>query len=277
MLPYFFNYYDRYVDKYIFFDDGSDDRTREIIERHPRAEFRRLPLADPDSYIRSAQHIHNNCWKESIGGADWVIITAVNEYVYHPGLLRYLNHCEKNGITLIPAIGFEMISDYFPPPQTPLPDYVKNGAHSTHMNKLSIFKPEALEESNFQPGRHTALPRGKIKYPSADVLLNLHFKCVSFDFFFQRYKELNGKLRATDVANRWGHQYGWEKEKLKQHWDTYKKNEVRNVILLADKELKKLSPISERWWRIQLMQQSIRFRLRRKCHSMLKATLKAFQ
>ena len=130
MLPYFFSYYDQYVDKYIFFDDGSDDRTKEIIEKHPKTEFRSLPLEYPDSYVKSAQHIQNSCWKESIGIADWVIITSVDEYLYHPSLLKYLNHCEKRGITLIPAVGFQMISDYFPPKKISLLDFVKDGPPS---------------------------------------------------------------------------------------------------------------------------------------------------
>jgi len=272
MLPYFFNYYDQYVDKYIFFDDGSDDRTKEIIENHPKTEFRSLPLEDPDSYVRSAQHIHNSCWKESIGVADWVIITAVDEYLYHPSLIKYLNHCEQRGITVLPAVGFEMILDYFPPKKTPLLDSVKDGAPSKLMNKLSIFKPEALEKSNFQLGRHTAGPEGKIKYPSQDVLLNLHFKYLSFDFLFQRYKVLKEKLRKNDVENRWGYQYSLEKEELKKTWDTFKKHAVKNILHLSNKELKQLSPISERWWKIQIRQQSIYFKLKRKVLSIAKET-----
>src|SRR5690242_2946962 len=35
MLPYFFRHYDSFVDRYIIFDDGSTDRSLDILRRHP--------------------------------------------------------------------------------------------------------------------------------------------------------------------------------------------------------------------------------------------------
>jgi hypothetical protein len=60
-----------------------------------------------DSYVLAAQDVHNNCWKESRGLADWVIITAVDEFLYAPNLKSYLAECAKEGVTAIPALGFK--------------------------------------------------------------------------------------------------------------------------------------------------------------------------
>jgi len=47
MLGYFFRHYDRFVDRYVFYDDGSDDGTRERLQAHPRVEVRRFERTDP--------------------------------------------------------------------------------------------------------------------------------------------------------------------------------------------------------------------------------------
>src|SRR5687767_6903150 len=91
MLQYFFKHYDPWVDRYIFFDDGSTDQTPSILENHPNVEIRRLAsLQEKDSYVLDAQQVHNQCWKESRGFADWVIITAVDEFLYAPRFKAYL-------------------------------------------------------------------------------------------------------------------------------------------------------------------------------------------
>src|SRR5436190_8012883 len=111
MLSYFFQHYDPVVDRYIFFDNGSTDDTRPILEKHPKVEIRRLGHSpDTDSYVLEAQQVHNECWKESRGLADWVIITAVDEFLYAPRFKAYLVDCARNGVTAIPALGFQMIS-----------------------------------------------------------------------------------------------------------------------------------------------------------------------
>lgn len=50
MLGYFFRHYDRFVDRYVFYDDGSDDGTRERLDAHPRVEVRRFERTDPHSF-----------------------------------------------------------------------------------------------------------------------------------------------------------------------------------------------------------------------------------
>jgi hypothetical protein len=38
MLPFFFRHYDRLVDRYFMFDDGSSDGTSSILSSHPKVE-----------------------------------------------------------------------------------------------------------------------------------------------------------------------------------------------------------------------------------------------
>src|SRR5436189_2390725 len=116
MLPFFFRHYDAFVDRYIIYDDGSTDGTGSILAEHPRVEIRRFIRSDRLSFVLSEQALSNRCWKESRGVADWVIVTDVDEHLLHPAMSRYLSDSKKAGITLIPALGFQMIGDALPRP-----------------------------------------------------------------------------------------------------------------------------------------------------------------
>jgi glycosyltransferase involved in cell wall biosynthesis len=251
MLKYFFKYYDKIVDRYVFFDDGSTDTTLDILKEHPNVEVRKLPRVGEgkDSYVLAAQEVHNNCWKESRGIADWVIVTAVDEFLYMPRLRSYLAECTRNGITVIPALGFQMISEILPKGNKSMPRLVKRGCPWVDMNKLSIFNPNKIEEANHHVGRHSSGPRGEVKYPSTDRLLNLHYKYLSFETTFKRHSDLQEKLGSLDKKNAWGIQYSWSRDRFKESWDYFMNNSVKNIFAWNYSPGLQHSRIEERWWR----------------------------
>src|SRR4029079_18339767 len=53
MLPFFFRHYDSFVDKYIIFDDASEDGSLAMLLAHPNVEVRRFPWSDPESFVLS--------------------------------------------------------------------------------------------------------------------------------------------------------------------------------------------------------------------------------
>lgn len=212
MLEFFFRHYDPWVTRYVFFDDGSDDGTHEIIAAHPRAELRRFERAVPDSFVLSSQRIHDEAWKESRGLADWVVITAVDEHLHHPDLPGYLDRCMSRGVTLVPALGYQMVAEEFPPPGTHLATSLRSGAPWHVMNKLSLFSPDAIEETGFAVGRHNAAPRGRLVLPRRDELLLLHYKYLGRRYVKERHAFLARGLGALDRANSWGAQYLWDED-----------------------------------------------------------------
>lgn len=224
MLPHFFRHYDPLIERYFFYDDGSTDQTLSILSAHPRVEIRKLPRSEKNSYVLAARELHNSCWKESRGQVDWVIYTAVDEFLYAPDLAGYLEECTLNGITAILAIGYQMISRTFPESDKSLLSQVISGCPWYLMNKLSIFDPDEITETNFLPGRHEANLQGNVVYPERKILLNLHFKYLDFDRTFQRHNELERKLGKYDKTEGWGHQYGWSKKQFKKDWDFFEKN-----------------------------------------------------
>ena len=207
MLGFFFRHYDPWICRYLFYDDGSTDGTLEILASHPRVEVRRFLREDPSSYVKSALVMQNRMWKESRGRADWVVVTAVDEHLHHPRLLDYIMKCHKVGVTLIPALGYQMVERSFPPPDVKLAETARRGAPYGLMSKLSLFRPGALAETNFSPGRHSARPEGDLIMPSRKELMLLHYKYLGADYVAARNNLLATGLGALDNANRWGAQY----------------------------------------------------------------------
>ncbi len=226
MLPYFFRHCDPVVERYVIFDDGSSDQSREILAAHPKVELRRFVRSDPTSFALSEQALSNEFWKESRGSADWVIVTDIDEHLYHAAMPDYLRACGNCGVTLIPALGFQMIGEELPGGPERLCDAVRRGAPFDDMMKISLFRPGEIEEINFELGRHRAAPVGNLRVPHRDELLLLHYKYLGLTATQTRHAQLQARLGETDVASRWGYQYEWSPAELAAHWQSFAKRMV---------------------------------------------------
>jgi hypothetical protein len=208
MLPFFFRHYDPLVDHYVVYDDNSTDNTLKLLAAHANVEVRPFVRTHPSSYVLSAQSLHNAMWKESRGRADWVIVTAVDEHLFHPlGLRRYLWLARCWGITAVPAVAFQMITDVFPSPDEHLATTRRLGAPFDQHNKLSIFDPNAVRETRWEVGRHLSEPEGRICYPKRDRVLLFHYKCLGMDYLLRRNALLSSGLGPLDKERKWGIQY----------------------------------------------------------------------
>jgi hypothetical protein len=246
MLGFFFRHYDPWVSRYVFFDDGSTDGTLDILARHPRVEIRRFVREAPDSYVKSALILQDRMWKESRGAADWVVITAVDEHLHHPRLLPYLEDCHETGVTLVPALGYQMVDRAFPPRDAKLAEAVRRGAPYRLMNKLSLFRPDAVAETHYEPGRHGASPTGELVYPERDELLLLHYKYLAPDYVAARNALLATGLGEMDRAQRWGVHYMDDAAAVDA---AYRDFEARAVDIADPRHLPWRDHGTKRWWR----------------------------
>ena len=245
MLPFFFRHYDAIVDRYLIYDDGSTDGTLETLAGRPKVEVRaRPPYPDPASSVRSSRELMEHMWKESRGRADWVIVTDIDEHLHHPDLKSYLARLRRMGVTLVPALGFQMLSTDFPSPDRLLCRDVTSGAPEGMMNKLSLFSPDAIGETGFENGRHGASPVGTVLLPPTDEILLLHYKYLGLEETQQRHESYRLRLRQADLDHGWGHKYLWSREELERDWRELEQRAVD--VASPDLDLEELHP--RRWW-----------------------------
>jgi len=220
MLGFFFRHYDPLVQRYVIYDDGSRDGSPELLRAHPKVELRPMPEpTDPDSYVVSGLALLEQCWKESQGAADWVIVTDIDEHLHHSNLKDYLAACQSQGVTIVPALGYQMLSERFPEEDRLLSATLTMGAPDPRYCKLNIFSPNAISAVNFIVGRHSAAPQGIVVAPARDELLLLHYKYLGFGRTRRRYKQYRTRRRKKDLSNAWGVQYSWSRRQLLKDWN----------------------------------------------------------
>lgn len=215
MLPFFFRHYDSIVDRYFIFDNGSTDGSLAMLENHGRVETSHFDVSG-DSFVEEECRLGDTMWRGS--DADWVIITDIDEHIYHPDLTGYLRQCSDEGVTAIRSIGYEMVSDCFPSGEQPLHELVTMGTRSSGHDRLCIFNPRELTATNFGPGRHEAKPTGRVSWPPYPEILLLHFKQLGVDYPIARSAELRRGLKTRDLTERWGVHYTWNAVEIAANW-----------------------------------------------------------
>jgi glycosyl transferase family 2 len=272
MLPFFCLHYDKIVERYIIYDDASTDDSREILRLNSKVEVRPMPYDEPDSRISSALALQETCWKESRGIADWVIVTDIDEHLYHPDIHRYLEQCRAQGVTMIPALGYQMISEQFPAHATLLCQSLTRGSCCALFSKLNIFAPNEIDAVNYAPGRHTAAPRGNVVLPARDELLLLHYHYLDFERVRKRYAQLVTRQRKTDISMGWGGQYSWSSEQIRNHWNLA----ARGLIDISQPNLRPWKTHDgPRWWR-EPSALSKGLKLVKRCRTRARAVAKKF-
>jgi len=184
LMPYFIRHYAEWVDKLIFYDDQSDDGTREIIADCPKADLRDWPgthgLADDEFH-----KFDNEQWKEARGHADWIVRVDADEFLYYPRMLRLLALYLQTGVEVPKVAGYTMVSDRFPTTDGQIYDEIQTGMPSLEWSKSAIFRVNM----QWNVGRHSMnLHRFNPKQSeTADIKL-LHYRCLGMDYLRWRHE-----------------------------------------------------------------------------------------
>lgn len=258
MLGFFLRHYEPLVSRFVVYDNGSTDRSLELLAARGDVEVRPFPRDRPESFVLSAKALQDECWKESRGVADWVIVTAVDEHLYHPRLPSYLASCRQRGVTCIPALGYQMVTSAFPSPGEHLATSRTSGMPDVLMSKLRVFDPDAIEEVDFAVGGHSAAPRGRLRFPWRDELLLLHYKYLGLDFVRARSARLLEELDDHDRIRSWG---DYMPDLVDANWAEYS----GGLVDLSDRRyVPWLDHEADRWWRTSRTAESaVRATLRR--------------
>jgi glycosyltransferase involved in cell wall biosynthesis len=248
MLGFFFRHYDPWVNRYVIYDDDSTDGSREILRTHPKVELRDFTRVEANSFVLSHKAMQEEAWKESRGQADWVVVTAIDEHLHVKArpMADYLAEQTERGVTLIPALGFDMNHPTMPEDHgLLLTNIVTRGRPRAVFNKLSIFDPAAVRETGFHPGRHAAEPIGDLLLPVRDELMLWHYKHLGFERNAAREAAQAVRLGTEDVANGFGQHYHWTKEQRRAFWDEM---EREAADLAADGFVPDHACVGPLWW-----------------------------
>lgn len=206
MIPYFFRHYNGLVDRFFVYDNGSTDGSLDLLAGDERVAVAGWSVQG-DSFVLDARRLCNEFWKRSRGVADWLITAEMDEHLYHPDLRHYLEACGRNGVTAIKAVGYDMIAERFPTADQPLWQTVTRGVRSFGLDKMAIFDPAAIKETNYEAGRHEASPTGRVVWEERRQVRLLHYKYLGPDYVAERNAVLSRGIRPGDLAHGWGAHY----------------------------------------------------------------------
>lgn len=183
-MPYLLRHYTPWVQKLIFYDGGSTDGTREIIQSCPQAELREWP-GSPGIVDDEFTTFSNEQWKEARGQADWVCVVDADEFLYHPNICELLHGYLTGGVTGPKIMGYTMVSDHFPTTAGQIYDEVKTGFPDDIWSKQAIFRTGI----HYNIGRHSINSEihHLVPSPTAEIKL-LHYRGLGVDYVRERHR-----------------------------------------------------------------------------------------
>lgn len=200
LLPFFIDYYKRYVDKMIFYDGMSTDNSLNIINSYKNlvdieiSDFYNRDDADEELFLE----IKNNQWKQYKDEYDYVLIVDVDEIIYYPNEF-IIDVMRTNGYTIIKPNGYSMISLEDKDVRT-----IRTGFRDIMYDKCCLFNMKEIQEINYLPGAHKCNPVGNIKYFEHPDLKLLHYKYIGLENHLKRTKMNRERLSPQNKVKGWG-------------------------------------------------------------------------
>ncbi len=218
ILPFFLDHYRDKVDRILVYDNGSKDRSLEILANEPNATVAHFDTPD-DSFVYEELRLSEAIWQASRGVADWVIILDMDEFLLVPNFRGYLSSLSARGVTAVRAVGFDMVSLDFPSGKIALTEQITRGFRAVANDKPCIFNPNAIARTNFTLGRHGANPEGEVRWPERPEMLLLHYKTLGWDYYMERMAILASGLKRKDIELGLGAHYLFTEEEHRAFFD----------------------------------------------------------
>jgi hypothetical protein len=227
LLPHFLKYYSALCEKIVLYDNYSTDNSMFICEQFANVSVRKYntngEIRD-DIYLQ----IKNNCWKESRGAADWVIVCDIDEFIYNKNMIEVLAQAKTDRVSHFKTKGYEMVGNVIPEATDNIFDLIKEGFPNVACNKTAVFDPNLIEEINYEWGGHKCLPIGKLN-EDAETLLLLHYKYFSVDYLISRYRILGKRLSENNLKYKLGKHYLFTPRKIKKLYAEFQKKTQRVI------------------------------------------------
>jgi hypothetical protein len=220
LLPFVLDYYSKYVDEILIYDNCSDDHSVEIINNYPSTKIVEFKTDGFNDFVHI--DIKNNCWKKSRGKADYVIVCDIDELIYSNKTGNNLNRIKADGYTIIQPFGYNMYSTDFPTysPGKLITEQVRRGIRHPMMDKCILFDPHAIVEINYKPGAHECYPVGRVKTYREPNFKLLHYKHIGLEQLLSRNRMYVKRLSRANLENDYGTPYLRGDEKIiSEFWE----------------------------------------------------------
>ena len=224
MLPFMFQHYDTFVDKFFIYDNESTDKSADIIAANPKVKKISFQTEGFEDEIQNT--IKNECWKSSRGKADYVIVCDIDEFLYIPNIQEYLSNLQTSGISMPLSQGFDMCNPQFPNYRTTpsLVEAVKTGVPNRDYSKCILFSPYKIVDMNYEPGAHFCHPYGLINSDETPYYV-LHYKYLGVEYVLERTRQYRMRMSKDNIAKGYALQYADEEHIVEDR--------VNNVLLNA--------------------------------------------
>lgn len=238
IVPFVIDYWKRFAEKVIVYDNGSDDGTLELLSQYSWIEVRHF---DTNGFDDTANmNIKNQAWKESRGKADFVVVGDMDECLYSPVLEQELDYMKANDMTMYGPRQYTLQGDCYPEYQSGklLHEIItrvrfQKSHHSKWCDtsgKLMLFDPNKIEETNYSPGCHTTNPIGKVKLYDRDKIFCIHInRGYGADYNIKRSRILQNRNSPENKRKGFAVHYSFSDERIRSD---YQKGIARSVNFL---------------------------------------------
>jgi glycosyltransferase involved in cell wall biosynthesis len=111
LMPFFLNYYSKFCDHIVIYDNYSTDRTEEICKSFNGCKvtvikYETKDTLDDETYLK----IKNNVYRDF--STDYCIVVDLDEFLYHDNLKKFL--IANKDVKVFKPQGYNMVSTVFP-------------------------------------------------------------------------------------------------------------------------------------------------------------------
>ena len=206
-LPFMLAHYERFVDAFYIYDNGSTDASLDLMQAHPGCTA--IHFESDGFNDRVHIDIKNTCWKQSRGKADYVVVCDMDEILYHPDMPRMLSEMRRNGYSIIHPQGYDMYSNTYPEYDNHrrITELVRTGVRSDKYSKCVMFDPYRIVDIRYEPGCHQCHPTGIVHYSPDPECKLLHYKNLGLEHLLTRTRQLAARLSDENIQARYGCEY----------------------------------------------------------------------
>jgi glycosyltransferase involved in cell wall biosynthesis len=192
-MPFFLDYYTKIVDRITLIDNGSTDKTLDIIRSYAkvggcaiRVIHSGMTFWDWDLGLV----YRNSVWKES--QFDIIIWADPDEIIYKKeGLRQFL---ESNDYDIYQTIGYDMVSNVFPKAGISILD-IKTGTRAPLEDKFIVWKRGSNVEST---SAHT-IANTTEKISKGEITL-LHYKYLGVEHLVRRAADIKARVPEDSIC-----------------------------------------------------------------------------